>query len=151
MQALNTHVRAHIQTQMQARTHTHTYIYQTHICQGCTNTPLDMGHRHTQTFADSYVYTDTPVCACSLGHALVGAGPCLPTHSSTACRPHCRAEPPPFPFVSLWIVVSRLDWSQEVGAGQVEASHGDGTRLGRGWMTLDAWGGRALPCPRMRR
>lgn len=80
---------------MQACTHTHTYIYQTHIYQGCTNTPLDMGHRHTQTFADSHIYTDTPVCPCSLGHALVGAGPCLPTHSSTACRPHCRASPHP--------------------------------------------------------
>lgn len=85
-------------------THTHTYIQQTHIYHRHTNTPLDMGHSHRQTFSDSYVYTDTPVCPCSLGHALAGAGSCLPTHSSVARRPHCWAglPPPPIHLCGLW-------------------------------------------------
>lgn len=131
----STPTHAHIDTQTQMHTH--------------TSTPLGMVHSRTQTFADTRVYPDTPVCPCSPGRTLAGTGPWLLAHSSAACRPHCPAGPPPPPIHLSVDCGQRAGPEPGVGAGPVEAAGWRRTRLGRGGgrMTLDAWEGGPCPAP----
>ena len=137
LRALNTHACAH-GTQAQAHT-THLYVYQTHIY-----------HKHTLRHgAQPHTDLGRHTCPhrCTRGPMLTQARSCGRAQAH-AC-PHTPAQlqgpiawqgPHPHPFISPWTVASGLDWSQGVGAEQVEAAGWRCTRLGRGGgrMTLDA-------------
>lgn len=137
-------VQTHIQSQEYL--HRHACMYVTHRC---TSTCFGTPRGHTQTSADTRPHRHA-VCRAHLGtRSWALAHACL--HASVRLTgPTARQPPPPIHLsVDCGQQAGREPGSGGWESGSIGQSlHQAGER--RRPMTLDAWGGRALPCSRMR-
>lgn len=151
--------RSHRRARTWARTHIPVHISMQKRVERHTEPPTSV-RRCTDTDAGVYPLRRTPIADAgtpsgpvySPAHAPARArGAHLQAHGHACPRPPRSSWAPapgraPTPtYSSPWTVASGLAPGQGVGAGPAEAADGAGTRRGRGgWMTLDAWGRRAL-------